>query len=130
MPSTINFDFLKHLCDISASNSFIKRIYNLEVGNIIGDADARLDLESLRMYLYKERGYSTDELLHFDNTFYVLIKLMINAIPSEIKNADPFNTMKVVTVIDLSKIYFINFNFDDLGNRNMITDFWDEVNQV
>lgn len=129
MPSTINFDFLKHLCDISASNSFIKRIYNLEVGNIIGDADARLDLESLRMYLYKERGYSTDELLHFDNTFYVLIKLMINAIPSEIKNADPFNTMKVVTVIDLSKIYFINFNFDDLGNRNMITDFWDEVNQ-
>jgi hypothetical protein len=49
--------------------------------------------------------------------------------PSEIKNADPFNTMKVVTVIDLSKIYFKDFNFDDLGNRNMITDFWDEVNQ-
>jgi len=130
MPSTINFDFLKHLFEISASNSFIKRIYNLEVSNIIGDADARLDLESLRMYLYKERGYSTDGLLHFDNTFYVLIKLMINAIPSEIKNADPFNTMKVVTVIDLSKIYFKNFNFDDLGNRNMITDFWNEVNQI
>jgi hypothetical protein len=130
MPSTINFDFLKHLFEISASNSFIKRIYNLEVGNIIGDADARLDLESLRMYLYKERGYSNDELLHFDNTFYVLIKLLINAMPSEIKNADPFNTMKVVTVIDLSKIYFKNFNFDDLGNRNMITDFWNEVNQI
>lgn len=130
MPSTINFDFLKHLFEISASNSFIKRIYNLEVSNIIGDADARLDLESLRMYLFKERGYSTDELLHFDNTFYVLIKLMINAIPSEIKNADPFNTMKVVTVIDLSKIYFKDFNFDDLGNRNMITDFWNEVNQI
>ncbi len=130
MPSTINFDFLKHLFEISASNSFIKRIYNLEVGNIIGDANARLDLESLRMYLYKERGYSNDELLLFDNTFYVLIKLMINAMPSEIKNVEQINTMKVVTVIDLSKIYFRDFNFDDLNNRNMITYFWNEVNLI
>ena len=124
-----NFDLniLKILRSFFSLKGNLSSLHDISINDFLSGRNVLRVLHNSKSYFGEQLGFDNNELINYERCFYVLVRLLLNKLPNEIKNYEDFNdVIKLDILMRLSKSNYFDFDINDALTLELINHLWEE----